>query len=258
MGIRWAGRPRNRLAHVLSGQRLADTFPAGGLQSMQCLHRPPFVVRDDSGETSVAYHLQDAGHPGDGLDIRLLQSRAVARPAHDAGMQHPGKAHILQVGLPAADLGGYVDSRQILSDHPRAALVAWHIGLGGDMQGQSRDQFAVADGPAVRCVRGAVLHFDLVHREREAPGRCFGQQDAHVRGGVQDCRAAVLQGAAARGNALVGRTRGVGGDDIDRRRRDGQLVGGNLDQGRLEALSELGLAGEDRNQPIAADADPGI
>ena len=98
------------------------------------------------GEAAVAHHLHHARHLRDGVDVGGLEPRAVARTAHDAGMQHAGQAHVLHIGLAARDLGGDVDARQVRGRSARAPpLAARHVGLGLDLQRQRRGEFAVAE-----------------------------------------------------------------------------------------------------------------
>src|SRR5471030_3153352 len=63
---------------------------------------------------------------------------------------------------------------------------------------------------------------------------------------------------AAGGHAFVGRALGVGSDQVDVGRRDGEFVRGDLDERGFQSLAELGLAGEDRGTTVGVDADPGI
>src|SRR5215472_5772783 len=71
-------------------------------------------------------------------------------------------------------------------------------------------------------------------------------------------RATVLHGMAARGVTLVGRECRVGRDEVNGLRRDRELLSGDLNECRLDALSELALAGEDRDRAALVDANPGI
>src|ERR1019366_7251314 len=72
------------------------------------------------------------------------------------------------------------------------------------------------------------------------------------------CAAAFLHRVAAGGVALVGRLRGVGGDESDARRSDDQLFRGELDQCGFDALSKLDLAGKDGDRSVRADANPRV
>src|SRR4030095_3560636 len=57
---------------------------------------------------------------------------------------------------------------------------------------------------------------------------------------------------------FVRRARRVRGDELDLRRRDRKLVGGNLDERRLDALAELGLAREHGDRAGPVDLDPRV
>ena len=63
---------------------------------------------------------------------------------------------------------------------------------------------------------------------------------------------------AARGVTLVGRECGVGRDEVNGLGRDRQFLGGDLNECRLDALSEFALAGEDRDRAALVDPNPGI
>src|ERR1700730_6323566 len=84
------------------------------------------------------------------------------------------------------------------------------------------------------------------------------EQLANLGSGMPDGGAAVLHGMAARRETLVGRTCGIRGHESRPCKGHVELIGRNLQQRRLEALSELGLASEHGDAAIGIDADPGI
>jgi hypothetical protein len=75
---------------------------------------------------------------------------------------------------------------------------------------------------------------------------------------VEYCRAAFRHRLAACGIAFVRGACGVRGDERDRARIDDELFGGDLYQRGLDALTELGFAGEDGDFPIGVDSYPRI
>ena len=84
------------------------------------------------------------------------------------------------------------------------------------------------------------------------------QHRAHLGAGQAQRRAAVLDRLTAGGLPLVGRQRGVGRKDLHPRRREIELLGGDLPERGQDALPELDLAGVDRGVAVAADPDPGL
>ena len=92
------------------------------------------------------------------------------------------------------------------------------------------------------------------------PARRSGadQDFARLRRGVADRRAAVLHRMTAGRVAFIGGQCRICGDEMDRLGRDDQLLGGELNERCLDALAELGFAGEDRDLAVRIDADPGI
>ena len=248
----------DRLAHVFCRQLGARPVPAGRLQALQCLDGLPLLRRQHGGEPAVTHHLHDPWHLGDGVDVGGLEPRAFAGTARDAGMEHAGQPHVLHIGNAARDLGRNIDAGQVRADQTHALLAPRHVRFGLDMERQQRGQFAVAQAVAVRRMGRAIVQLDLLDGDQPAPRRCLGQQDAHVGGGIEDGRAAVLHRMAARGDALVGRACGIGGYKLDAGWRHRKLVRRNLDQRRLQSLAEFRLAREHRDMSVGVDADPRI
>ena len=180
------------------------------------------------------------------------------RPNHPS-VQHPRQSHVLHEGLPAGHLRRNV--------HPRHAGAQHREGSGclelrtrprHHVQQPRRDQRAIVQSPPVRCHHRPVVEPQLTHGHLENRSG-FGQQDlAHLRRGEADRGATVLQGVAAGGIALVWRQRRVGGDQARTVETHRQLLGGDLQQGGLDALAKFRLPGEDRDVAVAVDADPRI
>ena len=78
-------------------------------------HRPrrldsgPFAARDHGEEVFLAHGLNVAVHLARLGEVDLLDARLVEVGADDARMQHPGHAHVVDVGELAGDLAGNVD-----------------------------------------------------------------------------------------------------------------------------------------------------
>src|SRR6185436_19690951 len=80
---------------------------------------------------------------------------------------------------------------------------------------------------------------------------------ARLRRRMADCRGAVLHRLASGSEAFIWRPCRIGRDEIDLAGLDGELLGSNLQQRRLDSLSELHLASEHRNA-AGIDAYPGV
>src|SRR5262249_34404807 len=84
------------------------------------------------------------------------------------------------------------------------------------------------------------------------------QQRARLCRGIANRSAAILHGMTARGVTLVRGECCVGRDEVNGLGRDREFLGGDLSEGRLDALPELALAGEDRDRAALVDANPRI
>ena len=126
-----------------------------------------------------------------------------------------------------------------------------------DVEDVAGDEIEVGEAAPVGRDDGAVLRLERRGVGVEADGGKVEQDLAHLRGGVLDGAAAVLDRLAAGREALVGGAGGVGGDQVDRLERHLELIGGDLGQRRLDPLPKLGLAGEDGDS-VAIDLDPGV
>ncbi len=124
-------------------------------------------------------------------------------------------------------------------------------------------QHLALDQLAVTCAAaatgdGAVAGGKCLGRDAPAPRGLRHQQLAHLRRGIEDRRAAVLERIASGRVALVGRERRIGGHDRDRIEGNRELFRGDLLQRGAHALAQLALAGEYRDGPVGPDADPRI
>jgi len=77
-------------------------------------------------------------------------------------------------------------------------------------------------------------------------------------GGIAYRHGAAFNRTAAGGIRFVRRAAGVGGDERDRTRLDDELFRGDLQQRGLDALAQLGLAGEHGDAAIGGNANPRV
>ncbi|MDB5954512.1 MAG: hypothetical protein JWP60_1120 [Ramlibacter sp.] len=174
-------------------------------------------------------------------------------------MRHPWQAQVLHKRDAPGDLGRDVQPRQVAAHDGELRCRAQHaLRLCLHVQHVAGDQFAIADAAAVRRLEGAVAHLQLLGGDAQALCGQAREDHSHLGRGIADGSAAVLHGVAAGGVALVGGARSVRGDDRQPRRVDHQFLGGDLHQGRLDALAQFGLAGEDGDPAIGADLDPAV
>ncbi len=176
-------------------------------------------------------------------------------------MQHAGDADILHVGEAPGDLVGNILASHRLADHGEfRRLDERCLVVAGKAEALVPDQCRIAD-PARRIgaqANGAVGRLDLAGWHLELRGAEAQQLPPRGGGGATDLHAARLDPLAAAGRALVGRQRGVAGDDVDRLDRHCELLGRHLAQGRRQALAEIDLAAEQGNAPIPADRDEAV
>ena len=176
---------------------------------------------DDGEKIAVADDLDDAGQLFDRRRVALRQLRAVARRPHDAGMHHAGQPHVLDIGRTAGDLGRNIDARHRLAHHlVRRGILQLRFRLRLHMQHVARDQIAITEALAVRRDHRAVFGAQIFRRQIEPPRGFRDQKLAHLRGRVLDRGAAVLHRMAAGGVAFIGGAAGIGGDDLQRLRRE--------------------------------------
>ena len=146
----------------------------------------------------------------------------------------------------------------------RFMILYWAGSLSGDcrdrrgMQELRRNQFAIAEAAAVGRNHGGGLRCHLRGRHAGAL-RGFGDKNLpHLCRSVHDRGAGILHGMAAGGVALIRGQRRVCGDELDVIELDVELFRGNLHERRLDALAELGFAGEYGDRAVRVDADPGV
>ena len=176
-------------------------------------------------------------------------------------MHHAFRSKIMHVGRLAEHLGRDVDARH-RSVHDRVGGGRLQLGgaglFGADSQQFAGDQLAIGQAATIIGDDGPTFGFQRFGFDAELLGRDLDQDLAGLSRRVHDRGAAVLHRLAARGIALVGGLRGIGCDQLDRRDRNRQLLGGNLDQRRLDALTDLRLACEDGDDALGIDPHPGV
>jgi hypothetical protein len=79
---------------------------------------------------------------------------------------------------------------------------------------------------------------------------------ARRRGHEADRFTGVFDGVAAGGDPLVGRDAGLGGDHLDARHIQVELLGPDQAQSRGYALSDVNLAGAEDDAPVRYDGQP--
>ena len=194
--------------------------------------RLPFPLRHDGQIVAVAERADDARHPFGNAGVDLADAGAVAGRADDAGMEHSGKPHVVDIGLPAGDLGGDVDARQVATDHAVGGRVLKHRSgqRAGALQLAAGHQLTIAEAPAVRRRDGPLRQLEGIGRHAQALGREIAEDGGDPSGGVQDRRAAFLHRLAARRVALVRRPAGIGRYQGDRGGIDRQFLRRDLEQ----------------------------
>ncbi len=256
---RRGGQGAQRRVQVPGRQGRRGALPSAGLQHAQGLDRRPLPLGQHGGEAAVADHLHHARHALGRREVGRPQHRAVAGAADHAGVQHGGRAHVVDVGCGSGELGGDVDPAQAGPDQPDVARrLARDVGEGLHVQVQPGGELAIAERTPVRRGHPAAAGDDLTWLQVPAFRGLRGQQHPHIGRGVQDGRAAVLHRVAAGGDPLVGGAPGVGGDQGEAARIEFQLVRRQLDQRSLDALAELDLAGEDGGAALRVDGDPAV
>ena len=95
------------------------------------------------------------------------------------------------------------------------------------------------------------IHFELARGG-------FEKELSHLGAGNPHRHATHLDRLAAGGVPLVGRMRRVSSDQYQSLERYVQLVGGDLGDGGLDALTELDLAAPHRHRTVGVEAHPAI
>jgi hypothetical protein len=116
------------------------------------------------------------------------------------------------------------------------------------MQHVFGDEFAIGQPASVFRDHAAVVGAQAVCGDIEPLCRLGDQQCPRLRSRVLDRNPAVVRRVAAGGVAFIGGQFGVRGDYLQRSEDDIELLGGDLLERGLEALSQFRLAGEDRDE----------
>ncbi len=244
---------------VLVGQGGCFVPLGRGGQRTPRLHGLPFAFRDHGEVAALPHDGHHARHVLDRSGVERAEHCPGAGLAHGAGVQHPRQAHVLDVGGPARDLGRNVHTRQRRADHPVGRRVLeTPVRPGRHVQRQAGGEVAIRRRVPVRRMDRAVRGLQALRRQAELAGGGAHQQLAHLGGSVHDRRPAVLHGVAAGGKTLVRRAAGVRGDQAQAVRCNVELLGGDLEQRRFQALAQFRLAGEHLDAAVPGDPDPGI
>jgi len=179
------------------------------------------------------------------------------RRVHDAGVLHPRDAEVVHVLEGAGDLPRDVEPADRLADDGEVLRV-----LGGRLGIELQIELLAADELPVADSLAAGLGHDPALRNRERflvggeLGRRLGNESLSRRGrGLADLHAAVLDGEAAEGDALVGSERGIALYDGDVGERNRQLLRRDLGHRGADAGAEIDLAGEDRDLALGIDGE---
>ena len=229
-------------------------------------HRPrrldsgPFAARDHGEEVFLAHGLDVAVHLARLGEVDLLDARLVEVGADDARMQHPGHAHVVDVGELAGNLAGNVDPPDRFPDQAVVgALLERDLRIDLDVEPVA-DQLAVAQ--RLRRIglhpHHAVVHDQLVHRYRKPLRRALHQRPAGARRGAPQLRAALENRQICRGEPLVGRGRGVAHHHLDPLEGDVELLGRELRQRGAGPGAEVDLAAVHGDAVFRADGQPGV
>ena len=160
-------------------------------------------------------------------------------------MHHAVEPQILHIGDGAGDLGRNIDARQRAADDGEGLrILELRTRLRLDVQNVVGDELAKRYATAVGRNNRAAFGFEVCGRDRE-PLRGKADEDlTRLGSGMPNRGAALGHGLAAGGEALVRSSSGIGRNERDRAGRNAELLGGELDQRRLDALAQLGFAGE--------------
>ena len=174
-------------------------------------------------------------------------------------MHHAVGAEILHEGFAAGHLGRNIDAWNApVQEFVLGGILQHRLRRRLHMQHFARHQIAIGEMPAVGRDDRAAIRRHLLGGDACALRRLRDQKPPHLRRGMHDRGAGILHGVAAGGVAFVGGARGVRRHDRQPGKIGIQLLGGDLQQRRLDALPELGLAGEHGDGAIGIDANPGI
>ncbi len=175
-------------------------------------------------------------------------------------MHHAGQVHVIHIHRLARHLAGNVQARHGLAhDGVGRGRLGLHATGSRLHKAFARHQLPIGDfGPRLRVIDRAVLHAQAFGGRVQFRGGLAHEDVAHLRRGLAHRRPADLGGGAARGVAFIGREQRIRQVDVHARHRHIQLFGCDLGDHRLDALSDLHLAGEDGDGSAWVDADPAV
>ena len=228
-------------------------------QGAHGLDRLKLLRGNDSEEIAVADNFLHTRHFFDAGNIDIDKARAVARRPNNAGVNHARRPEILHISLATRHLGRNIDARNGTShDFEARWVLQRRLRLCLNVQELIRHQFTVPELPAIVGNNNASGSLDPLGRHFQPSPGLIDQERAHLGGGIENGRPAVLQGMTAGGVAFIRRKTGIGSDQLERLEIDIELLGRDLQKRRLDALAEFGLARENRDGVVGTDADPGI
>ena len=199
------------------------------LQDPERAHGVPLALGERRRETALPDEGEQAGHLRRRVEIGGGVFAAVDRRTQHAGVQHSGRPHVLDKGGPAGELGGNVDALEALADKtPARDRDAGRVRRRGDVQIEPGGQRPVGDRASVLRAQKPLVGQNLAFADAPARRRRLSEKTAHIGGGVDDGRSAVLHGMAAGGNSLIRRTRGVGRDEREGVQLDVEFLGREL------------------------------
>jgi hypothetical protein len=172
-----------------------------------CLDGLFLALRHHADEAAVAQHRHHARHRADGREVQRGEHVAAIGRAHHAPVEHAGQHHVVHERRPARHLGRQVEARHVVADDARAL----HRLQRRAVPDVGVEQGGMGQRPVVQPGRRAVAQDGAVgDRQRGGVGieparGGIDQQGTGKGAGLPQGRAAFVDGAAAGGDALVGR-----------------------------------------------------
>ncbi len=174
-------------------------------------------------------------------------------------MRHVRQPQVLHVRDTARNLRRNVHALHRRTHHDkRVRVLRLRLRLSGHMQRLTRDELAILRSVPVLRDDLPAPRFQLCRIEVPAARGRGDQNLAHLRGGVANRGPAVLNRMTARRVAFVRCAARVGGDELNVQGQHFQLFRRDLNQRRLDALTELRFAGEHRDRAVRVDANPRV
>jgi hypothetical protein len=224
----------------------------------------PHVV-GHHGNRAVQFHdLAHALHLERGRLVDTGQCAAEHRRGGDRGDLHAGPHDINAEAGAAIDLAGRVDATHRLADQAEILRVLQRHRGRDRQRGSDIDQFAVAGATTARCID----HHTIAGGERRGIGvpllrRRLHQQHARGRTRLAHRLPRAADGGRAAGDLGSDERLGVSWIGwrmlkLHRIERHIKLFGDQLRDGGVGALAHLDLVHDQRDHPIATDADEGV